>query len=93
MTKSLKRFGYCYGEAMEDTILSKAGSVLRGHEFHHSEFHTHEKAAYCMKKNETDGPEQSWLGGYSKGDTLASYLHLHFYSHLEAIERFLSQGV
>lgn len=91
MTTGLKRFGYCYGEAMEDTILSEAGTVLRGHEFHHSEFYTSEKAAYCMKKNESDTPDQTWLGGYSKGNTLVTYLHLHFYSHLEAVERFLSR--
>lgn len=92
MTSGLKRFGYCYGEAMEDTILSKAGTVLRGHEFHHSEFFSSEKAAYRMKKNRTDDDDKAWLGGYSKGNTLASYLHIHFYSHLEAVERFLSRG-
>lgn len=90
MTSGLKRFGYCYGEAMEDTILSKAGTVLRGHEFHHSEFFSPEKAVYRMKKNKTDDEDKAWLGGYSKGNTLASYLHIHFFSHLEAVERFLS---
>ena len=92
MTKGLKRFGYCYGEATEDTILSRKGTVLRGHEFHHSEFFSSEKAVYRMKKNKTDDEDKAWLGGYSKGHTLASYLHLHFYSHLEAVERFLSHG-
>ena len=90
MTSGLKRFGYCYGEATEDTILSKEGTVLRGHEFHHSEFFSTEKAVYRMKKNKTDEDDKAWLGGYSKGHTLASYLHLHFYGHLEAVERFLS---
>jgi len=92
MTKGLKRFGYCYGEAIEDTILSKKGTVLRGHEFHHSEFFSEETAVYRMKKNKTDADDKAWLGGYSKGHTLASYLHLHFYSHLEAVERFLGHG-
>lgn len=90
MTSGLKRFGYCYGEALEDTILTKKGTVLRGHEFHHSEFFSTEKAVYRMKKNKVDHASKTWLGGYSKGHTLASYLHLHFYSHLEAVERFLS---
>lgn len=92
MTSSLKRFGYCYGEALEDTILSEKGTVLRGHEFHHSEFETQEQAVYLMKKNQTDDESKTWKGGYSKGSTLASYLHLHFYSHLEAVERFLSMA-
>ena len=89
MTKGLKRFGYCFGTAQEDTILSNKGQTLKGHEFHHSEFYTDEKAVYKMQKNK-DG--ETWLGGYKKGNTLATYLHLHFYSHLEAIERWLSMG-
>ncbi len=89
MTKGLKRFGYCFGTAQEDTLLSTKGQVLKGHEFHHSEFYTNEKAAYKMQK-EKGG--ETWLGGYTKGNTLATYLHLHFYSHLEAIERLLSVG-
>ena len=64
-------------------------SVLKGHEFHQSEFHTKEKAAYKMQKEEHG---ESWPGGYIKGNTLVTYLHLHFYSHLEAIERLLSHG-
>ena len=91
MTTGLKRFGYCYGEALEDTILSKKGTCLRGHEFHHLEFYTTEKAAYRMRKNKEDDSSEAWLGGYSKGNTLASYLHIHFYSHLEAVERFLRE--
>ena len=89
MTSGLKRFGYCYGEALEDTILSKKGESLRGHEFHHSEFYSKELAAYRMRKNKEDDDDKTWLGGYSKGNTLASYLHIHFYSHLDAVERFL----
>lgn len=30
MTKSLRRFGYCYGIAKEDTILSNVGEVIKG---------------------------------------------------------------
>ena len=89
MTNGLRRFGYCFGTAIEDTLLSTKGQVLKGHEFHHSEFHTKEKAAYKMQKEEHG---ESWPGGYIKGNTLATYLHLHFYSHLEAIERLLSHG-
>ena len=93
MTTGLKHFGYCYGEALEDTFLSQRGMILRGHEFHHSEFHTKEKAAYSMKKNLQDEKSKCWQGGYSKGNTLASYLHFHFYSDLKAVERFLNTRV
>lgn len=89
MTKGLKHFGYCFGTAEEDTLLSTKGQLLKGHEFHHSEFYTNEKAVYKMQK---DNKGEVWVGGYTKGNTLATYLHLHFYSHLEAVERLLSAG-
>ena len=34
----------------------------------------------------------SWDGGYSKNNTLAIYLHTHFYNNLEFIENFLERG-
>ncbi|WP_054741905.1 cobyrinate a,c-diamide synthase [Cellulosilyticum ruminicola] len=89
MTKSLKRFGYCYGTAQEETILSKVGDTLRGHEFHHSEFESKEKGVYIMQKGAKAKEEDKWSGGYSKGNTLAAYLHIHFYSNLEALAHFL----
>ena len=92
MTKSLKRFGYCYGTAKEETHLSKAGEALRGHEFHHSEFESKEQGIYIMQKTAKAREEDKWLGGYSKGNTLATYLHIHFYSNLAALAQFLSKG-
>lgn len=52
MTSSLKRFGYCDGIAKEDTILSNEGEIIKGHEFHHSEFKSDENCAYKMIKKE-----------------------------------------
>lgn len=92
MTKSLKRFGYCYGYAKEETILSKEGETLRGHEFHHSEFESKQQGVYVMQKHAKSKEEDKWLGGYSQGNTLATYLHIHFYSNLEALAHFLSKG-
>ena len=93
MTKSLKRFGYCYGIAQEETILSKVGETLRGHEFHHSEFESKKQGVYIMQKGANVKEEDKWRGGYSKGNTLAAYLHIHFYSNLEALAHFLNRGV
>jgi len=89
MTKGLKRFGYCEGEAEEDTILSKKGEKLKGHEFHHSEFQTDEKTAYTMTKEREGKVIATWPGGYSKEKTLATYVHTHFYSNINALNRFL----
>ena len=93
MTKSLKRFGYCVGEAIEDTVLSQKGDKIKGHEFHHSEFISDEKCAYLMKKERAEIVSNSWMGGYSKGNTLATYLHTHFYNNLDAIINFLRKGI
>lgn len=93
MTKSLKRFGYCSGEANFNTILSNEGDIIKGHEFHHSEFVTEEKTAYLMKKQRGQQTIQTWGGGYSKNNTLASYLHIHFYTNINAVKNFLSKGI
>jgi cobyrinic acid a,c-diamide synthase len=90
MTNSLKRFGYSIGEAKEDNILCKKGQAIKGHEFHHSEFVTNEKCVYTMKKERNGEILKEWQGGYSKKNTLATYLHVHFYSNLEALENFLN---
>jgi len=93
MTKSLKRFGYCVGEALENAVLSQKGDEIKGHEFHHSEFISDEKCVYLMKKEKDGMISQSWMGGYSKGNTLATYLHTHFYNNLDYIINFLRKGI
>ena len=93
MTKSLKRFGYCTGEALEDTVISQKGDKIRGHEFHHSEFISDEKCVYLMKKEREGIVSRNWMGGYSKSNTLATYLHTHFYSNLNTVINFLGKGI
>ena len=92
MTSSLKRFGYCLGEAKEDTILAKKGEIIKGHEFHHSIFESDEECAYYMRKIKDDKIIDEWDGGYSKGNTLATYLHTHFYNNLDCIANFIERG-
>ena len=89
MTNSLKRFGYCDGIAKEETILSNKGEVIKGHEFHHSEFKSDENCAYKMVKKRCNKVIDEWDGGYSKGNTLATYLHTHFYNNLNSIIKFI----
>ncbi|MCR1822273.1 MULTISPECIES: cobyrinate a,c-diamide synthase [Terrisporobacter] len=92
MTSSLKRFGYCFGEAKTDTILGKKGEIIKGHEFHHSVFESEEECAYYMRKLKNDKVIDEWEGGYSKGNTLATYLHTHFYNNLDCIANFIERG-
>lgn len=92
MTSSLKRFGYCLGEAKVDTILAKKGKIIKGHEFHHSIFETEEECSYYMIKLKNNKIVDEWEGGYSKGNTLATYLHTHFYNNLDCIANFIERG-
>ena len=92
MTSSLKRFGYCLGEAKVDTILAKKNQIIKGHEFHHSIFESNEECAYHMRKVKDNKVIDEWEGGYSKKNTLATYLHTHFYNNLDCIANFIKRG-
>lgn len=81
MTPVPQNFGYKEGEFAADTIFGAKGSRIKGHEFHYSvrscgtESAAEQGAAYRLK-NPRGGalhPE-----GFSRGNVLASYVHLHF---------------
>lgn len=92
MEKRLQTVGYVEAKLMQDEILGQAGQVLRGHEFHFSKLIPAEgydgHDAFCFTKLRTG---QTYLGGYSHGNLLASYLHLHFAGHRQAAELFLEK--
>lgn len=92
MSNRLKRFGYCYGIAEKDTVFSSKGDIIKGHEFHHSIFNSTEEPAYTMVKEKNGERVSEWSGGYSKNNTLATYLHMHFYNNLNCLKNFLIRG-
>lgn len=81
MSKGLKRFGYCEARALTNTLLAAEGEILKGHEFHHSEFETTLPCAFDLYKSRDSKLIKTWQGGYQVGNTLASYLHVHFYQN------------
>ncbi|EAK8410099.1 cobyrinate a,c-diamide synthase [Listeria monocytogenes] len=85
MTTRLRKFGYCIAEPLEDTLLGKKGTAIRGHEFHHSVFETAEPTRMKLTKKRDGEIVKEWYGGYQKGNTFASYLHIHFYQNLSMI--------
>ncbi|EOW3719333.1 cobyrinate a,c-diamide synthase [Listeria monocytogenes] len=85
MTTRLRKFGYCIAEPLEDTLLGKKGTAIRGHEFHHSVFETNEPTRMKLTKKRDGEIVKEWHGGYQKGKTFASYLHIHFYQNLSII--------
>ncbi len=78
MTNKLNRFGYCNAKADKDTLLCASGEVLRGHEFHYSDFVTDLEPIFSLTKEQEGKVISQWRGGYQIGNTLAMYLHVHF---------------
>lgn len=82
MLPKKKRLGYTQTETRIPTILGPPGTTLRGHEFHYSEVNDSDHApewshAYQVSNARGDNVRNA---GYSRGNVLASYIHLHFAS-------------
>lgn len=94
MSKKLQTVGYIEASSLSDNVLSGAGTVLRGHEFHFSTMDASETGddafpwAFEIKKMRTGA---CYKGGYAKGNILASYLHLHFAGNPDAAARFVQK--
>ncbi|WP_058911280.1 cobyrinate a,c-diamide synthase [Entomohabitans teleogrylli] len=78
MGERLTRFGYCEATARQTTLLAEAGETLRGHEFHYSDFTPRQSAVFDCRKTRDGAVLRNWQGGWQVGNTLGSYLHLHF---------------
>ncbi|TAN45193.1 MAG: cobyrinate a,c-diamide synthase [Nitrospirae bacterium] len=80
MTKGRAHLGYRHVVLKKDCMLGKKDEVLKGHEFHYSAISGFPKTdtMYSIK----DSAEYALADeGYSAGNTIASYVHLHFGSN------------
>ncbi|ABF43784.1 cobyrinic acid a,c-diamide synthase (plasmid) [Deinococcus geothermalis DSM 11300] len=76
--------GYRDATVLTDSPLAPAGTLLRGHEFHHSVLtHAPTHPAYAW----TDSGGRRVEEGYARGHVLASYLHLHWGASAQLAER------
>lgn len=84
--------GYRVVTAIEPTLLLDAGDTARGHEFHFSDWDIppSERNAYLAAPDtaQPGSPE-----GWSQGNLLAAYTHLHFASNPRIAERFIDACV
>jgi cobyrinic acid a,c-diamide synthase len=81
MLSRLKALGYRQVTLEADCLLGPAGTVARGHEFHYSEITAGGEGlgqAYRLADRRGEGDRRE---GYCMGNTLASYVHLHFGSN------------
>ncbi len=88
MTKKLT-LGYTLAHAVNDSILSKAGDSLKGHEYHFSEIQSmpHDASfAYEMRRGKGISDRSE---GWQVYNTLACYSHTHMCSMPQTAQRFL----
>ena len=89
MTNQLK-IGYLEVLSLKNTLLLKKGAVARGHEFHYSEWVMEGSIdchAYVVKSR--DGSMER-LVGFTKGNLLVSYVHIHFASNPDVAADFVA---
>jgi len=83
--------GYVEVTLTRETLWGPAGGQLRGHEFHYSELmsipaNCERAYALCYRRSECPVAE-----GFQRGSVLASYAHLHFASHPDAVAHFVER--
>lgn len=91
MLPRIKALSYAEVTLSHDSLLGRSGTVLRGHEFHYSELQEAGLAddgwqsAYAVSHRSGRKSSQ----GFTKGNILASYIHLHFGSNPDAVSFFI----
>lgn len=89
MRKSGMTLGYRTVEIAEPCMLGRAGTVVRGHEFHYSLLEPKGDLDYACTLSDASGKPVGW-DGLTMGNTLALYSHLHFGSHPEVVVNLLN---
>ncbi|RBP41554.1 cobyrinate a,c-diamide synthase [Garciella nitratireducens] len=84
MTKRLQHFGYVEVETQN-------GLKIKAHEFHHSKIVENKYLSYCyqVRKKRKGKIIKEWKCGITKKNVLAAYPHIHFYSNIEFLKKFL----
>jgi cobyrinic acid a,c-diamide synthase len=92
MRRGRPNLGYREVFLKRDSILGSKGKILRGHEFHYSSIRTHpplEENSLEYEVKDSSGeilPDE----GYRSGQTIASYIHIHFGSNPETAGEFIN---
>jgi len=89
MQSNLAALGYSEVTAVQDTLLLAKGEQARGPEFHYSTSHQNDGVDWPYAYS-TIGLRGSKLEGYTQGNLLAGYTHLHFASNPRMAERFVA---
>lgn len=83
-TGKLTRFGYISLRANEDSMLSPAGGVIPGHEFHYWDCDEPGNAFTAVKHS-----GKSWTCAVASNRLYAGFPHFHFYANPDIAARFV----
>jgi cobyrinic acid a,c-diamide synthase len=91
MSEKLVALGYRWARALRANLLTETGEVLRAHEFHYSRWSVtgpdlSSAAAWRIRGTQVQSPEADV--GFTQGNLLASYLHVHFGQRPGIAQRF-----
>ncbi|HIJ59676.1 MAG TPA: cobyrinate a,c-diamide synthase [Nitrospirae bacterium] len=79
MIHKISRLGYRFVDVKEDCVLCDKAVTVAGHEFHYSEIVGNYPLRNIYDVKDIDNKPVD-TGGYLFKNTLASYVHIHFYS-------------
>ncbi len=91
---NLRTLGYVEATFQRDCLWGSAGDVLRGHEFHYSEIVSQDfeaagwNRAYSLGRQRSSDVEAE---GFSRGNVLISYVHLHWAGAPKATAEFIER--
>ncbi len=84
-TEKLSRFGYVTLAAEEDQLLGKAGTQIRGHEFHYWDSESCGESFHARKP----AGRREWDCVHGTNTLYAGFPHLFYYSNLQVPHAFL----
>ena len=88
MTGKLQALGYVEAKVIRDCVLSSKGRMARGHVFHYSHVAETSETEFAYDLDKQKGISKN-LDGFVRGNSLASYTHLHFGSCPEFADNFV----
>jgi cobyrinic acid a,c-diamide synthase len=80
--------GYREATALRDTLLTRQGEVVRGHEFHYSCL----DAPFAREEAAYEFTARGQVEGFAQGNLLATYLHLPLSGFPLAAQRFVTSA-
>ena len=92
MEKKLQMIGYVEAKAYKENLFCEVGDTLRGLEFHFSKMtYDHEQDFSYAFQFKTMNSAKEYPGGFTEGNLLASYLHVHFAGNKKAARRLIDK--